>query len=163
MSVNISFWRSSWRRRRETCSCVQFRWMPPVTASTYYDPDIELDPREWRELDDQERVRVVTSYHVQNRIAMADLKSHALMHVNVENMLTQGRGPMMRALVRLQADGLSRHEAIHALAAVWLAYPVDSYSGGAGLSAREKQLAFNQALETLTAEKWRMLHEGKKG
>lgn len=134
-----------------------------MTASTYYDPDLGLDPREWRALDDQERMRVVTSYHVQNRIGMTDQKSHAHMHVNVENMLTHGRGPKTRALARLRADGLSRHEAIHALAAVWLAHPVDSYSGDAGLSAREKQVAFNQAVEALTAEKWRMLNEGQEG
>lgn len=106
---------------------------------------------------------MVTSYHVQSRIGMTNLKLHALMHVNVENMLTQGRGPMTRALARLQTDGLSRHEAIHALAAVWLAHPVDSYSGDAGLSAREKQLAFNRAVETLSAEKWMLLNEEQEG
>lgn len=61
----------------------------------------------------QERIRVVVAYH---RAAKRDTKKpkvHALLHVNVENMLPQARGPATRAMFRLMEEGLTRHQAIH--------------------------------------------------
>ncbi|WP_147436373.1 hypothetical protein [Acidovorax sp. 106] len=84
---------------------------------------------------------------------------HALLHVNIENMLLQGKGPVTRALEKLRAEGHPRHKVIHILATVWLAYPVGSIGGSANLTHQEQQLAFNAAMETITGEGWLQLHK----
>ncbi|BEU95596.1 hypothetical protein ACDW_13010 [Acidovorax sp. DW039] len=84
---------------------------------------------------------------------------HALLHVNIENMLLTGKGPVTRALEKLRAEGHPRHKAIHILATIWLAYPVGSIGGSANLTHQEQQLAFNAAMETITGERWLQLHK----
>ena len=125
-----------------------------MLVSTNYDPDLDPDPSTWRSIDAHDRVRLVMSHHAQNRISVSDSRMHALLHVNIENMLLQGKGPVTRALEKLRAEGHPRHKAIHILATVWLAYPVGSIGGSANLTHQEQQLAFNAAMETITGEGW---------
>lgn len=128
-----------------------------MSRATYYDPDNAPDPTEWRALEVQERIRVVVAYHSTAKKDTKKPKVHALLHVNVENMLLQARGPATRAMSRLMEEGLTRHQAIHALATVWLVYPVDSWSGDTSQSPREKQAAFNHAMENLSIDEWEKL------
>ncbi len=123
-----------------------------MSSSTTYDADGQTNMLEWRALDGAERIRAVMRFHVQRRIAVPNLKWHALMHVNVENMLLPARSPISRALERLQHQGVGRHDAIHTFAAVTLAYPVDDLTGDPRLSPHERQLAFNNAIDALTRE-----------
>lgn len=128
-----------------------------MSRATYYDPDNAPDPTEWRALEVQERIRVVVAYHSIAKKNTKKPKVHALLHVNVENLLLQARGPATRAMSRLMKEGLTRHQAIHALATVWLAYPVDSWSGNTSQSPQEKQVAFNHAMENLSIDAWEKL------
>ncbi|RLJ39053.1 hypothetical protein C8C98_2787 [Acidovorax sp. 106] len=130
-----------------------------MQVSTTYDPDFDPDPSTWRSIDAHDRVRLVISHHAQNRISVSDNRMHALLHVNIENMLLQGKGPVTRALEKLRAEGHPRHKVIHILATVWLAYPVGSIGGSANLTHQEQQLAFNAAMETITGEGWLQLHK----
>lgn len=84
-----------------------------------------------------------------------NLQLHAHHHLAVERMLRPARDPMARALERLQAAGMVRHDAIHGLAAVCWAHPVDALFGDAALSAQARQLRLNQALEELTVPECR--------
>jgi hypothetical protein len=121
-----------------------------VNGPTIYDADSQPHALQWRALDGKERIRAVVHFHVQRGIAVPHLKWHALMHVNIENMLLPARSPMSRALQRLQDQGVGRHDAIHTFAAVTLAHPVDDLMGDPRLSPRERQLAFNSAIDALT-------------
>jgi hypothetical protein len=115
-------------------------------TATYYDPDAPPNPREWLALDEWERVRLAGNYHQTARIRLPDTKAHAIVHAIVENQIAQGFGPTCRALERLQKEGLSRHEAVHAIGSV-----VSKFAYGGGGTAEDKQRKLNSALETLAA------------
>lgn len=88
--------------------------------TTFYDPDIAPAPPDWLALDLAERIRAAKNFHMQARIKAS--KDHAYLHVYVETQLAAGYKPGVRALHRLQGQGLSRHEAIHALGRVFWSY-----------------------------------------
>jgi hypothetical protein len=83
-----------------------------------YDPSQTPDPTEWLELDEQERVAVVERYHRRARIDLPSVTLHATIHVVVENQLASNDEPVARALARLVEQGLSRHDAVHAIGSV---------------------------------------------
>lgn len=85
------------------------------SAMIRYDPSQTPDPAEWLELDEQERVDRVERYHRRARIDLPNLTLHATIHVAVENQLAADDEPAVRALVRLMKEGLSRHDAVHAI------------------------------------------------
>src|SRR5678815_4077639 len=87
-------------------------------AHTYYNPDVAPDTREWLALPESERIRLAQNCHTAARVKVPNLKTHAVMHAAVENQVAQGYGPSKRAVARLQSEGLSRHEAIHAIGSV---------------------------------------------
>jgi hypothetical protein len=83
-----------------------------------YDPSQTPDPTEWLELDEQERVLLVEEYHRHARIELPSVILHATIHVVVENQLASNDEPVVRALARLVKQGLSRHDAVHAIGSV---------------------------------------------
>ena len=85
-----------------------------------YDPEIPPDPGQWLALDEDERLILVEDYHRDARVRLpgAAPRLHATMHAVVENQLAENDDPVVRALSRLIKEGLSRHDAIHALGSV---------------------------------------------
>ena len=92
-----------------------------------YDPEIPPNPEEWLQLDEAERLLVVERYHRDARIPLPKSARHvhAVFHVSVENQLAANDEPIIRALSRLRAEGLSRHDAIHAIGSVVAAHVHD--------------------------------------
>jgi len=82
-----------------------------------YDPEVTPNAAEWLALDEMERVLLVEWYHRDARIDIprAQRTLHASMHVVVENQLASNDEPVVRALARLMKEGLSRHQAVHAI------------------------------------------------
>jgi hypothetical protein len=82
-----------------------------------YDPELAPDPNEWLELDEGERLLLVEDYHRDARIALPRKarRLHATIHTVVENQLALNDEPVVRALGRLMKEGLSRHDAVHAI------------------------------------------------
>ena len=85
-----------------------------------YNPEAAPDPEQWLALDEGERIHLVESYH---RDAQVDLPKaarplHASIHVVVENQLALNDEPVVRAFARLRKEGLSRHDAVHAIGSV---------------------------------------------
>jgi hypothetical protein len=128
-------------------------------VSTTYDPDAGPDPITWRSTGSHDQMRLVISHHMQNRIRVSDSRMHALLHVTIENMLLQAKGPTTRALARLLAAGHPRHQAIHILATVWLAYPVGFTGDDAKRPHQEQQLALNASMDAISGESWLQLHK----
>ena len=86
-----------------------------------YDPDKDPEPKAWLALDETQRIALVTDWHHKAGIDLPRLGAHAAAHVAIESQLALGDPPSIRAtLERLMAAGLSRHEAIHAIAGVLL-------------------------------------------
>jgi hypothetical protein len=72
----------------------------------------------------------------------------------VENQVAMGDElPVRRIIERLQAEGLDRHEAIHAVASLLAEYVFDVVKGAP--PERDPNPLYWAALEKLTAEGWR--------
>jgi len=85
-----------------------------------YDPEMEPVGAVWLEIDEGERLLLVEEYHRDARIALPKRarRLHACMHVVVENQLALNDEPGVRALARLMKEGLSTHDAVHAIGSV---------------------------------------------
>jgi hypothetical protein len=123
--------------------------------ATHYDPDKAPDPKEWLALDEHERIRLAKNYHVARRIKLPNAKAHAVFHAIVENQIAEGFGPSCRAVERLQGEGLTRHDAIHAIASVLANSIFESQKNPTAMSEPERQRALNQAIDALSAASWR--------
>jgi|SRR5215813_5133949 len=118
-----------------------------------YDPDKQIDPEEWMALDDDERGYLVENYHTKKRFKMPNLKLHAIIHVVVENQIALGDAvPAKRALARLMRQGLSRHNAVHAIGSVLASHIFDLMKHGP-VSA-DPSADYSRQLEKLNAEDW---------
>lgn len=84
--------------------------MPP-----FYDPHAPPDPAAWLALDEGARIRQVEKYHQKSGIRLPNVRAHATFHAIVENQIAEGLPAVVRAMARLTAQGLSRHDAVHAI------------------------------------------------
>jgi uncharacterized protein YoaH (UPF0181 family) len=85
---------------------------------SHYDPAIAPEPREWLELDEQSRIALAEDYHNSANIKLPNVNLHSAFHVIVENQLAEGLQSTVTAVARLMAEGVSRHDAIHAIGSV---------------------------------------------
>lgn len=129
-------------------------------ASTYYDPNVELDPQAWLALSELERIRLVQSHHVSTRVRVPNMKAHAAMHAAVENQIATGYGPSKRAIARLQSEGLTRHEAVHAVASVVAQFIYELNTGQTAEQQSSFQSRMGQAIEGLHAQQWLSSNDG---
>jgi len=84
-----------------------------------YHPHHAPDPEAWLALDEGERTELVLQYHRRARVRLPNARLHAAIHVVVENQVALGDEiPVRRTLERLRAEGLDRHDAVHAAGSV---------------------------------------------
>jgi len=127
---------------------------------SFYDPENAPDASEWLGIDEHERIRLARNYHEVARIKVPNVKAHAAIHAAVENQIATGFGPSCRAIQRLQKEGLTRHEAIHAIGSVLAAF-IHELSNADAASRVDFQSRMNTAIEALTAAKWRAFADDK--
>jgi NAD(P)H-dependent FMN reductase len=77
------------------------------------------------------------------------------MHVVVEDQIATGYGPSKRAMARLQQEGLSRHEALHAIGSVVADLYFESTRNPQANEPDELQSRMNDAIERLSAAQWK--------
>jgi hypothetical protein len=121
----------------------------------HYDPDSPVDAASWLALDEQARIELVAAQHRAAHIKLPHPNAHAALHVIVENQIAAGLDAVARAVVRLMHEGLTRHDAVHAIASVtteqlWEA----SRSKDEGI-AEHAEARYTAAVERLTAKEWR--------
>ena len=123
-----------------------------------YDADVAPDPEAWQALDEGERMSQVEAYHHRAGIPVERSELHAIFHTVAENQVALGdETPVRRTVERLMVEGLSRHEAIHAVGSVLSNHMFRIMRGeSAGASPEE---TYNAAIEQLTAERWRRMLE----
>jgi hypothetical protein len=121
-----------------------------------YDPDVGPDPAHWLALEEAERLRQAKDYHRRCDVLLANPEIHAAVHVAIENQIAMGdEMPVRGALERLMAEGLTRHEAVHALGSVLTEMIVGAADGK---EAEHSQTdAYNDGIARITAEDWRRL------
>lgn len=122
-------------------------------AVNRYDPSHTPDPGEWLELDEQDRVDHVERFHLCAGVDLPNPTLHALLHVVVENQLAIQDAPIVRALARLRKQGLSRHEAVHAIGSLLaqLTYDLLNLKD----TAHTSRARYYAAIERITAAQWR--------
>jgi len=119
-----------------------------------YDPDTSLNGNDWLETDEGERIELVSSYHRRKKTRLPNAQLHSVIHVVVENQLALGEAIVIETLARLQGEGLSRHDALHAIGSVLAAdlYELMQESSETTGDAYRRYL---ERLQELTAAKWR--------
>jgi hypothetical protein len=118
-----------------------------------YDPEHAPNPEQWLALDEQERFALVEAHHRRARIKLPNLKIHAVFHAIVENQIAEGMESVVRAMTRLRTQGLSRHDAVHAVASVVAAHMHDLVQNKG--DAATSNSIYGAAVERLTAKSWR--------
>lgn len=124
-----------------------------------YDPLKAPDPKEWLSLDEQQRIALAEDYHQRARIRPPNAKIHAVVHAIVENQVAMGdETPVRRTVERLMAEGLDRHEAIHAVGMILMEFIADIMRQPDTKQPErwsDPNHPYWVALEKLTAESWR--------
>ncbi len=115
-----------------------------------YNPDQTPNPEEWLALDEQERILLAEEYHRLARIKNPKLAAHAVFHAIVENQLAENPEPVIRAMTRLTAEGLSKHDAVHAIAFVVAEHIHHLFN--AKVDANNSKAIYIAAVEQLTAK-----------
>ena len=118
-----------------------------------YDPEQTPNPEQWLALDEKTRIRLAEEHHRAFRTKLPNLKAHAIFHAIVENQIAENTESVVRAMGRLTAEGLSRHEALHAVASVLAEHIHDLFNAKADQS--NSAAIYNAAVERLTAKGWR--------
>jgi hypothetical protein len=104
-------------------------------------------------LDEGERLEMVREYHQRRRIKLPNLDAHAVAHAVIENQLAEGLPPASSALNRLLAEGLDRHDAVHALGSVLMEHLWNLKNKPS--SDGDPNAPYLAALGRLTAASWR--------
>jgi hypothetical protein len=121
-----------------------------------YDPLQAPNQQEWLALDEDDRNELVQDYHRRAGIRLPRISMHAMFHVVVENQVALGdETPVARTLDRLMAEGLDRHDALHAIGSVLADCIHEAASEPARADATEARRDYFAAVEELTAEDWR--------
>ena len=108
----------------------------------------------WDKLDEWERYKLVERYHRKKRIELPNERLHAAMHVVVENQaLLKDETPVAATLKRLQSEGLTRHDAIHAVATELSSLIFEVHSGSS-LSGDAVTQRYYDGIRKLTKAKW---------
>jgi hypothetical protein len=122
-----------------------------------YDPEVPPEPKSWLEMDETERLALVEAYHANMDEDVPNPTIHAQLHVVIENQIAANDpAAIRRAMARLMADGLDRHDAIHAVATVLIGHLTDVMrSEGQDPSDAD---SYTAELDQLTADRWRQLY-----
>jgi hypothetical protein len=119
-----------------------------------YNPDVPPSAADWLALGEDERVELVSSHHRLQNIQLPNAELHAIIHVVVENQLALGERVVVATLARLQAEGLTRHDALHAIGSVLSGYLYDLMREES--DAKDVTYArYLEQLEALSANSWR--------
>jgi hypothetical protein len=118
-----------------------------------YDPSSTPDPARWLALPEGERIAAVAKYHRSAGISVeGGVEIHAAFHAAVENQLALPDQDHVRdALARLMGEGLTRHDAVHAIGTVLSGLMFDLMKYGTPFSEGQ----YRKELSELTAQSWR--------
>jgi len=119
-----------------------------------YNPEHAPVANEWLEIDEDERLMLVEQYHRDARIRLpkSARRVHATMHTIVENQLALNDEPVVKALDRLMREGLTRHDALHAIGYLVSEQIYDILKHNETPDASKAR--YYAAIERLTAAAW---------
>jgi hypothetical protein len=118
-----------------------------------YDPAVNPGAGQWLGLDEEERLELVRAHHRRTRVKLPNQNLHAMAHVVVENQLAEKLPVVVETLSRLLAEGLDRHDAIHAIGGVLMEHIWNL--GNTTLPGGDPHAPYFAALQRLNAASWR--------
>lgn len=121
----------------------------------YYDPEKSPSPSAWLALDEQTRIDLALAYHKAAKIKLPNLQIHAVIHAIIENQIAEGVEAVVRALERLQGQGLTRHDTVHAIGSVLAEHLFDLSKQQADDDESALNARYNAAVERLSVKQWR--------
>jgi AmiR/NasT family two-component response regulator len=118
----------------------------------YYDPSKNIDATIWLAIDEGERLRLIEEYVSTEEDEIDDSASsiHASAHSIVENQLALDEKDTVDAFARLRRQGIGRHEAIHAIAAVIFT----NLNEASRDKDKDLLIRYKSRLRKLTAKRW---------
>jgi hypothetical protein len=136
--------------------------MTPIAMTNALDDDVypvrydarhTPDPDAWLAMDESERLSAVLRHHDEDapHAPAPAPDAHAVMHVVVETQIASGDPPATAlTLKRLMAEGLSRHDAIHAVAGAVSRIMFDMMKRNVPFDPA----AYDRELADLSASRW---------
>ena len=115
-----------------------------------YNPLKAPDPGVWLELDEQERIALIQDHHESAGVELDNATIHAAVHTIIENQLAMKDDHVQQTLDRLMAEGLDRHDALHAIGNVMAEQMWGVMKRAEDASSEE----YYRGLNDLTAAKW---------
>jgi len=119
-----------------------------------YDPKNAPDPEAWDELDEAERFALVERFHRDAGIQLPNLRLHSAIHAAVETQATDYDLPVKETLDRLMSEGLSRHDAVHAVGMVLVEHMDALLTERPEVPSQEP---YYERLRHFTADEWRSM------
>ena len=119
-----------------------------------YDAGHEPDANAWLGLDEDTKIDLVVEYHRRHRPRTPRVRLHATFHTIVENQLAANEPVVVETLKRLRNEGLSRHDAVHAIGSVLAAQVYDVLKRQQPDTSSDPNEAYATELRKLTAESW---------
>lgn len=98
---------------------------------------------------------MVATFHRANRQKSGNADVHAAMHVIVENQIAMNFDPTVRAMERLQSQGLSRHDAVHAIGSVLAGLLFSSIHNPGQNDSETLKAQISAEIERLDVDSWR--------
>ncbi len=120
-----------------------------------YDPETSPDPVQWLALDEGERISLAERHHKAAKVQLPNVRVHAVIHTVVETQLAMNLEPVVRAMERLRREGLTRHDAVHAIGTAVAEHLFEAVRAPVEDSSDVLQARYNAAVERLTAKSWR--------
>jgi hypothetical protein len=121
---------------------------------TKYDPEVDQPADWWLATGEADRIAAVEAYHRHQRIRLPRPTLHATVHTVVENQLALGEQVVIDALARVRSEGLTRHEAVHAIGMV-LAEQIYDVLKNQSEVLSDLNKPYLDRVRQLTAEQWR--------
>ncbi len=118
-----------------------------------YDPSKTPNAREWLALDEAERIALIRAYHERHGEFGSSLEAHAGFHCAVETQIAMNTPEVRSTLGRLRKQGLSRHDAVHAIASVLAGHMHEVFAAG-GEDEAERSQVYYQRLAGFNASDW---------
>lgn len=117
-----------------------------------YNPNRAPVPAKWLALDEQVRIGLAETFHREAKVKLPNRHIHAVFHAIIENQIAENLPSVVQAMARLTAEGLTRHDALHAIGSVLVHYLSELHQGDSPGATGHGD--YNSAIDQLTAASW---------
>jgi hypothetical protein len=105
-------------------------------------------------MDEGKRIALVEAYHFAHGCDHPRPKLHAAIHTVVENQLALGEAAVVETFHRLQREGLTRHDAVHAIGSIVVDFMVEAFKSKVSGNTTPAERYLNR-VRRLSADEWR--------